>query len=173
MAGMGETRRPRLGLADAAPQSANLGAVEARPALLADARRGSRRAAGGGLAALLAAFGLGVEEAEAASCRRRCRRKSGSARRRCLRRCNNKRNGVAITPGTVVQTCSIGGTCATGTCVGTVCEVSCQVHTDCPTGNCVSGICQNCPQDRLCGDGGVCCVDGTLCLNLGCVAPQV
>jgi hypothetical protein len=112
--------------------------------------------AGSGLAGLLAAIGvgsIGVDDTEAASCRRRCRRRqTAKARRRCRRRCagggtgtspspisNNPAGGVAGTSCTTASDCLIDLTCADagGGRVCTACNDTCSGGTQC----CTVGVC--------------------------------
>ena len=129
--------------------------------------------AGGSLAALLAAVGfgtVGVEDAEAGRCERRCRRRfdSRSKRRRCIRRkCRGGSGGggtggggggggdrtgkpqpVSTNPAgnlvgddcTQANDCVSGSTCKNNTC--RACTTTCDNGTEC----CITGFC-----DVLCG----------------------
>jgi hypothetical protein len=130
-----------------------------------------KKLAGGGLAAALAVVGLAavdVEEADAAGCRSRCRHKyTGARRRRCLKRCtrtqNNTTNGVTINVGGLTVGQSVG------VCTPTTALL-------CQSGSCSTSTnnCTACDQNRLCGQddnlaGLVCCVEGFVCADLGCV----
>lgn len=128
-----------------------------------------QRLGGGGLAAALAAFGIGgldVEDAEAKNCRRRCRnRNTARKRRRCLRRCRRVSAQTCAPPCTGTQICA-GTTCinpptaCTGTGQGT-----------CSGGFlCVGGICllSNCT-----GTGQGSCASGFLCIGGVCVLDDV
>lgn len=111
---------------------------------------------GGGLAAALAAIGLGEADAQeveaAATCRSRCRRiKSRTRRRRCLRRCRG--GGGTINPqpvSTNPKGSRLGSTCTTATTctAGTICfNGKCTLCVgQCPTGPtttcCAAGVCQ-------------------------------
>lgn len=123
----------------------------------------------GGLAAVLAAIGIGgiaVEEADAKrSCRRCRRRKKGKARRRCRRRCKQK--GVALE-------CTGTGQCpGTEICVNNTCvdrpavPVACSDTDPCDGGlTCVSNICV------LPCDGDEDCAGALLCLSGSCVLDE-
>ncbi len=109
-----------------------------------------------GLAGLLATIGvgsIGVVDTEAASCRRRCRRKkSAKARRRCRRRCAGGRTGRPPRP---VSESPPG----TGSAVGT----SCTTASDCRAGlTCAAAgsgrVCTRCSD--VCSGGTECCTVG-------------
>ena len=119
--------------------------------------------AGGGLAALLAAVGLGtvgVEDAEAGRCERRCRRRFDSRKqqRRCIRRrCRGGGGGGTSTPRPV------SGNPA-GAAVGAVCAAT----SDCDLGLvCAPGgdgrRCRRCPD--ACAASGLCCLVGACVLE--------
>ena len=116
--------------------------------------------AGGGLATALAAVGIAavdVEEADAAGCRSRCKRRfTGAKRRNCLKRCGSGTPRTA--PGTPIGT----GTIADGQ--------ACTASAQCVNGNCASidpvtgfGTCSPCPNvcDGLTGQ--FCCAASQTC----------
>jgi hypothetical protein len=77
-------------------------------------RRTVLRGLGGGLVALAAGVGLGLEAADAKSCRQKCKNKTGAARRRCKQKCNGgggKCRDLGQTCGPDVGACC-GATCA-------------------------------------------------------------
>ncbi len=127
--------------------------------------------AGGGLAALFAAFGFGVEEAEAGRCERSCKRRFDQGTRR-RRRCLNKSKqgggsgGGGTTNPQPVSTnptgagegspCTSSDQCLAGTtCFNSVCTAC---STQCPTGStttcCAAGICQVLDGRDVCVLGG-------------------
>ena len=136
-----------------------------------------RSAAGGGLAALLAALGLGAvgPEEAAAHRRRRCNTPKCRRHRRKHRTENNQSFGVTIFnegDQSVQHLLATGATLVGATCDGTQATAGL-----CRSGYCNTGdnTCQACPESRVCGedddnDGLVCCVDGYVCADLGCVA---
>lgn len=126
-------------------------------------QRASRRGvlgttARGGVAALLAAVGLGVVTdgaGAAVKCGKKCRRRKGQAKKRCLRKCrrNNQRNrrrgGNQVSAPIGVGPVGLGGSCATS--------------AQCASGNCTSvGICAHCSGIRLCGNR--CCAVDASCI---------
>ncbi len=141
----------------------------AKAAAAGSSRRGLLKGlAGGGLAALLAAFGVGVEEAAAGRCERRCRRRfdrGTRARRRCVRACRRGGGGGGGgTTGTpqpvstnaspdaalVGESCAVANDCqATLTCnnsVCTACTSTCEGGTQC----CTAGVCDVVGEQDVC-----------------------
>lgn len=125
-------------------------------AQVASRRKVLQGVASSGLAGLLATIGvgsIGVDHTEAASCRRRCRRRqTAKARRRCRRRCagggtgtspspisNNPAGSAAGTSCTMASDCLVGLTCADGGSgrVCTACSSTCSGGTQC----CTVGVC--------------------------------
>lgn len=103
----------------------------------------TRRAAGAAtaLALALGLGGLAVDDAEARSCRNKCKQKNTKKkRRRCRKKCKNK------------QKCKSNTDCGN-------CEA-------CSNGKCVA----QCPADRCITDpsGDVCCPDGFIACGLAC-----
>ncbi len=151
------------------------------------------RFGGGGVAAFLAAVGIGgldVDEAEAKrKCKKRCKKKDDKdKRRRCKRRCRKKGGNTAASNSTPITfdidllntPCTVGGSeCGTGTgleCVSLVCVPidlgdPCVDDDDCSTGQCdpATDFCVLCTE--ICGDPGdeVCCIVGAQCIGGACV----
>lgn len=109
---------------------------------------------GGGLAAFLAAIGLGVEDADAARCGKRCKRKSGKARRRCLKKCKQAGGGGG---GGTTATPQPVSTNAAGAPVGSQCAAT----QDCVVGSiCNGGQCAVCASACPTASSSTCCAVG-------------
>jgi len=134
-----------------------------------------RQVAGGGLAALLTAIGLRGAEAQDVDAQGGRRRRR---RRRKQRTQNNQNNGTTINQGntTLIQNGSlVDNALGVAGCDGTAVTASLCASGFCNT---LTGKCGECPTDRVCGNnddnpGLVCCVNGFICANLGCVAGTV
>lgn len=141
------------------------------------------RFGGSGVAAFLAAVGIGgldVDEAEAKkSCKKRCKKKDDKdKRRRCKRRCRKKGGNTPGSPNSFPITVNLdllgdactptGGECGdpndTGLeCVASICVPvdlgdigdTCADGSDCATGRCSLGLlCTDCPVASICGTAG-------------------
>jgi hypothetical protein len=138
-----------------------------------------RGAAGGGLAALLAAVGLGVAGPEGAEAHRRpgCHTAACRRHRRKHRKKNNTQNGTVITTGdTNVTLLGNGVSLATLPLGGALCDGTQLTAGLCRSGFCdvATNTCGECPTSRVCGHddglvGLVCCINGYVCGDLGCV----
>jgi hypothetical protein len=137
--------------------------------------------AGGGAAGLLAALGLGAAAPEAAEAHRRPGCRTAACRRhwRKHRKANNTQNGTTIHGGTATATLLGNGASLTVSPLGAaVCDGTKATASLCASGFCdvATNTCQPCPTNRVCGQddgltGLVCCVDGFVCADLGCVLP--
>jgi hypothetical protein len=116
--------------------------------------------ASSGLAGLLATIGvgsIGVDDTEAANCRRRCRRRqTAKARRRCRRRCAGGGTGTSPTPISTNTSPSAGA-------VGTSCTTASE---------CLFGLtCPDAAGGRVCTETKMACSDvcssGTQCCTVG------
>ena len=119
----------------------------AKAAAAGSTRRTVLKGLGGGLAALLAGFGFGVEEAAAGRCERRCRRDGDGGGG------GGGGGGTTVAPQPVStnpngsgagSTCASEATCLSGlTCFNGQCTAC---TTQCPEGStatcCAAGVCQ-------------------------------
>lgn len=142
------------------------------------------RFGGGGVAAFLAAVGIGgldVDEAEAKrKCKKRCKKKDDKdKRRRCKRRCRKKKGGdTAGSPNSFPITVNLdllgdsctptGGECGDPNDTGLECSGlgvcvpidlgdigdTCTDGSDCATGRCTALLCTDCPAASICGTVG-------------------
>jgi len=135
-----------------------------------------QRVAGGGLAALLTAIGLRGAEAQDVDAQGGRRRRR---RRRRQRTRNNINNGTTINTGDVnlVQN---GFPVLNLLGAPVVCDGTAATAVFCASGFCsvATNNCEGCPTSRICGEnddnpGLVCCVDGFICADLGCVVATI
>lgn len=134
----------------------------------------TRRAAGvaTALALALGIGGLAVEDADAKSCRNKCKKKdTKKKRRRCRKKCKNKGKCNASTDCGNCETCTNGkcvSACTSGqTCLGTGDTAMCCNPTDvCGTG--ADATC--CPADRCIStdEATVCCPENFIACGLAC-----
>lgn len=128
---------------------------------------------GGALAGLAALLGAGIGDPNdvAAHRLRRCHTARCRRHRRKHRKQNNTTNAVTINYGDTTLIIN-GGVLPTGI----ICGVTPGAPSLCKSGFCNTGTntCAGCPDSRVCGEddglaGMVCCIDGFICADLGCV----
>ncbi len=91
-----------------------------------------------------------------------------------MRGCNNTQNGVTIQPNNI----NLVGNNISLTTIGQTCNGSKVTAALCQSGFCdvTTNTCQSCPTNQTCGNddgvaGQVCCANGFVCADLGCVMP--